>query len=94
MSDSLNKTELARVLAEKTDNSIKDSSQMIDALLDIIAESLSQGKEVNISGFGKFYMSKRGARKGRNPRTGEDIEIEARQLPAFKAGKNFKEKVK
>jgi DNA-binding protein HU-beta len=59
-----------------------------------VSDSLSQDKEVSITGFGKFYVSNRAAREGINPQTKEKIQISATKVPLFKAGKGLKDKVK
>ena len=68
-------------------------SAIIDACLGAIENSLKKGEEVRLVGFGNFYVSKRGASKGRNPRTGEEIQIKASRLPKFRAGKQLKDQV-
>src|SRR5580698_7616954 len=68
-------------------------SAIIDACLDTIEASLRKGEEVRLVGFGNFYVSKRDASKGRNPRTGEEIQIKASRLPKFRAGKQLKDQV-
>ena len=66
---------------------------VIDAALDTIESTLAAGDEVRLVGFGNFYVAKRAAVKGRNPRTGEDIQIKASKNPKFKAGKLLKDSV-
>jgi DNA-binding protein HU-beta len=68
-------------------------STVVDACLGTIEGALKKGEEVRLVGFGNFYVSKRAASKGRNPRTGEPIQIKASRLPKFRAGKQFKEQV-
>src|ERR1700761_2442078 len=68
-------------------------STVLDACLTTIEGSLKKGEEVRLVGFGNFYVSKRAASKGRNPRTGEEIQIGASRLPKFRAGKQLKDKV-
>ena len=77
----------------KLDLSKSAVSTIIDAALTTIEGSLKKGEEVRLVGFGNFYVSKRAAAKGRNPRTGEEIQIKASRLPKFRAGKQFKEQV-
>ncbi|MGC8790526.1 MAG: HU family DNA-binding protein [Desulfurella sp.] len=93
MPESIGKTELAKLLSEKTKKSQKDSSEFIDAFVETVSETLSQEKEINIAGFGKFYVSKRAARVGINPQTKEKIQIPESKLPMFKAGVKLKEAV-
>jgi len=94
MPESIGKTELAKLLSEKTKKSQKDSLEFIDAFVETVSETLSQEKEISLSGFGKFYVSKRAARVGINPQTKEKIQIPESKLPMFKAGKGLKEKLK
>ena len=68
-------------------------STVVDACLATIEGCLKRGEEVRLVGFGNFYVSKRAASKGRNPRTGETIQIKASKLPKFRAGKQLKEQV-
>jgi len=94
MPESIGKQELIKLLSEKTKKSQKDSAEFIDAFIEIVSDSLSQEKEVSITGFGKFYVSKRAAREGINPQTKEKIQIPETKLPLFKAGKGLKEKIR
>ena len=91
----MNKTELAAELARRTNVSQSDVGNVLDALFDatggVITSELRNGGEVSIGGFGKFEARKREARQGRNPATGESIQIAAKTSPAFKAAKNFKD---
>lgn len=94
----MNKTELRDALAKKTDLSKKDADAAINALFStdrdgIIASEIKKGNKVQITGFGSFESRKRKARKGRNPQTGESINIKATKYPAFKAGKGLKDRV-
>ena len=68
-------------------------ASVIDAALDTIINALKDGDEVRLVGFGNFYVTKRAAAKGRNPRTGEDIQIKASKSPKFRAGKLLKDEV-
>jgi DNA-binding protein HU-beta len=90
----LNKTELIAKVAEVTELSKKDATQAVDAVFDVIAETLQSGEKVQIVGFGNFEVRERSARKGRNPQTGEEIEIPAGKVPAFKPGKALKDGIK
>lgn len=89
----MNKTDLINQVAEKATMTKKDAAKAVDALFDSIIEALSTGDKVQIVGFGNFEIRERSARKGRNPQTGEEIEIAASKVPAFKPGKLFKETV-
>ena len=69
------------------------SEKVVEAVFDIITKTLSRGEEVAITGFGTFRVAKRAARQGRNPKTGETIQIKASTKPKFRAGKALKEAV-
>lgn len=89
----MKKTELIEKMAEKTGLTKKDCELAEKALIETIVETVSAGDSISFTGFGKFTSSERSARVGRNPKTGEKIQISARRVPLFKAGKNFKETV-
>lgn len=89
----LNKTELINKVAEVTQMTKKDAGQAVDAIFNAITDALAAGEKVQLIGFGNFEVRDRAARKGRNPQTGEEIEIPATKVPAFKAGKQLKEEV-
>ena len=72
----------------------KDAEKAVKALTDTVAEALKAGDKVQLVGFGTFEARKRAARTGRNPQTGKEIKIAAKTVPAFSAGKKFKEAVK
>ena len=88
------KQDLVNAVAERTDLSKKDSTAVVDTILDEIKEILANGDKLQLIGFGNFEVRTRSARKGRNPQTGETIEIPASQVPAFKPGKALKDAVK
>jgi DNA-binding protein HU-beta len=90
----MNKTELTKVAAEKADLNQKEVSKAIDAVFGAITDALKKGEKVQLIGFGNFEVRDRAARKGRNPSTGEEIEIAASKVPAFAPGKILKESVK
>ncbi len=90
----LNKTELINAVAESTQLSKKDATKAVDSVFSTIADSLKDGDKVQLIGFGNFEVRERSARKGRNPQTGEEIEISASKVPAFKPGKALKDTVK
>ncbi|MBU8907235.1 HU family DNA-binding protein [Desertibacillus haloalkaliphilus] len=90
----MNKTDLINAVADAADLSKKDATDAVDAVFDSITESLQAGDKVQLIGFGNFEVRERSARKGRNPQTGEEIEIAATKVPAFKAGKALKDAVK
>jgi DNA-binding protein HU-beta len=87
------KKELIDVLAERTQKSKKDTEAFIDALGDGLREALAQGNEVVLPGVGKFAVKEKPARTGRNPATGETIQIAARKAPSFSAAKLLKDAV-
>ncbi len=89
----MNKTELIAAIAEKTGLSKKDSEAAVSAVVDTITEALKAEDKVQLVGFGSFEVKKRAARTGRNPQTGETIEIAAAKLPVFKAGKALKDAI-
>ena len=89
----MNKNELCAVVADKTGMSKADSTTAVDGVFDAITQSLGGGEEVRLVGFGTFSVSHRKASQGRNPRTGEKIQIPASNQPKFKAGKSLKEAV-
>lgn len=89
----MNKTDLIAKVAELTDLSKKDATKAVDAVFDAISDSLQSGDKVQLVGFGNFEVRERQARKGRNPQTGEEIDIAASKIPAFKPGKSLKDLV-
>lgn len=90
----MNKTELIQGVAEKSGLTKKDSEKAVNAILESIMDAVSTGDKVQLIGFGTFESRERAAREGRNPSTGETINIPATKVPAFKAGKAFKDMVK
>ncbi|ASJ53414.1 HU family DNA-binding protein [Brevibacillus porteri] len=90
----MNKTELIAKVAETTELTKKDATKAVDAVLDAIADALKTGDKVQLIGFGNFEVRERAARKGRNPQTGEEIEIASSKVPAFKPGKQLKDSIK
>ena len=89
----MNKAELVDSVASAANLSKADAGRAVDALLSSISSSLSVGQQVSIVGFGTFRVKHRAERAGRNPRTGETIQIKASNVPGFKAGKALKEAV-
>ncbi|WP_020616686.1 HU family DNA-binding protein [Paenibacillus daejeonensis] len=89
----MNKTDLIAKVAETTELSKKDATKAVDAVFDAISDALQSGDKVQLVGFGNFEVRERSARKGRNPQTGEEIEIAASKMPAFKPGKSLKDLV-
>ena len=89
----MNKAELIDAVAEAADLSKASATRALDAALDSITSALKGGDQVTLVGFGTFQVRARAARTGRNPRTGEAIQIKASNNPAFKAGKALKDAV-
>ena len=89
----MNKSELISAIAENADLTKAAAGRALDATIDAVTESLKNGEPVTLIGFGTFEVRDRAARSGRNPRTGETIQIKAAKNPAFKAGKALKEAV-
>jgi DNA-binding protein HU-beta len=89
----VNKAELISSVAEKTNLTKKDAEKALAAMLETIGEALGQGDRVQLVGFGTFEARERAARKGRNPQTGEEIDIAATKVPVFKAGKALRDSI-
>jgi len=89
----MNKGDLVAHVMRETSLSKKDSASAVDAVFSSIVSALTKGEEASFVGFGSFKVSKRKAREGRNPKTGEVIKIAAMDLPRFVAGKTFKDAV-
>ena len=89
----MNKTELVAAMAEQTNLSKKDAEAALKAFVDVVSEELKKGEKVQLVGFGTFEVSERAAREGRNPQTGETMEIKASKTPKFKAGKALKDMI-
>lgn len=89
----MNKAELITVMAEKSGFTKKDAEKALKAFIESVDETLANGEKVQLVGFGTFEVKQRGERKGRNPKTLEEITIPASKVPVFKAGKELKEKV-
>lgn len=91
----MNKSEMIQQLADRTNFSKADAQRAVDALFGtedgILAQSLKKGEKISITGFGSFETRRRDARKGRNPRTGKEIDIGPSTNAAFKAGKGLKD---
>ena len=89
----MNKSQMIERIADSTNLSKADSNRALEAIIKIIKDSLKSGEQVTIVGFGTFLARDRKARAGRNPRTGETIQISASKVPAFKPGKALKDEV-
>jgi DNA-binding protein HU-beta len=89
----MNKKQLIEQMVEHTDSRKGEAEKHLEAFTTAVSEALKAGEEVQIPGFGKFYVREQKAREGRNPQSGEKMQIEARKVPAFKAGKALKESI-
>jgi DNA-binding protein HU-beta len=89
----MNKSELIQAVADSADISKADAAKAVDAVVDSIKDALAKDDTVTLIGFGTFSVRERAARVGRNPRTGERLDIKAAKVPAFKAGKALKDAV-
>ena len=89
----MNKNDLIDAVAERTSLAKSDAARAVEAVLGAITDTLQKGDAVTLSGFGTFATKSRAARTGRNPRTGEPIQIAASKVPGFKAGKGLKDAV-
>jgi DNA-binding protein HU-beta len=87
----VNKTELIEAIAERADVPKSQAQKQFDAFEGVVTNVLKSGDEVQITGFGKFYVREQKARDGRNPQTGEKMRISARKVPSFSAGNSLKE---
>ena len=90
----MNKTELVAAVAAKAELSKKDADAAVKAVIDAVTEALKDGEKVALVGFGTFEVKTRAARTGKNPRTGEVINIPEAKVPSFKAGSALKDAVK
>jgi len=93
-SSAMNKADLVAKVAGKTGLTKKAAQDSMEALMDAVMSSVAKGDSVTLTGFGTFKASKRAARNGRNPQSGQVIKIPARTVPVFRPGKEFKDKVK
>lgn len=89
----MSKQQLVEMIAEKAGLTKADASRALDATMESVTEALKKGEKVSLVGFGTFATSKREAREGRNPRTGETVKIAARTAVTFKAGSKLKDAV-
>ena len=90
----MNKSELIEQVADRADIKRSEAEAAVNALTEVVKETLQRGGDVAITGFGKFSVAERGARQGVNPRTGERIQIAASKAPKFSAGADFKKALK
>ncbi|HZV55774.1 MAG TPA: HU family DNA-binding protein [Rhodocyclaceae bacterium] len=91
--ESVNKSELIDQISKSADLSKAAAGRALDAALNAVKTSLKKGQTVTLVGFGSFYVGKRAARSGRNPRTGASIKIKAAKVPKFRAGKGLKDAI-
>jgi DNA-binding protein HU-beta len=89
----VNKSEMTDAIAEGADISKAAAGRALDAVIEAVTDTLKKGESVSLIGFGTFEVRDRAARTGRNPQTGETIQIKAAKIPAFKAGKALKDAV-
>jgi len=89
----MNKGEFVEAVATRADMSKVDAASAVEAVLDSLTAAMKDGEQITLVGFGTFLVRKREARTGRNPRTGEPLEIAASNVPSFKAGKALKDAV-
>lgn len=89
----MNKSEFVDAVAQNADIPKATAGKAVDAMVDVISNALKRGQQVSLVGFGTFLTRDREARQGRNPRTGETIQIKASRVPSFKAGKGLKDAV-
>ena len=87
----MNKQELIAAIAEKAELERDDAKKALNAFIEVVGDELKNGEKIQIIGFGTFEVSERAAREGRNPQTGEAMEIKASKNPKFKAGKALKD---
>jgi DNA-binding protein HU-beta len=90
----LNKSELIEQVADRADIKRSEAEAAVNALTEVVKETLQRGGDVALTGFGKFSVAERGARQGVNPQTGERIQIAASKAPKFSAGADFKKALK
>ncbi|EGK89274.1 HU family DNA-binding protein [Microcoleus vaginatus PCC 9802] len=89
----MNKGQLVELMAAKAETTQKAANALLDAFLDCVTQAVADGEKVTLVGFGSWEARERKAREGRNPKTGEKMEIPATTIPAFSAGKQFRDAV-
>ena len=89
----MNKSEFVDAIAQAADFTKADAAKAVDAMIEVVTDTLKAGDQITLVGFGSFQVKTREARTGRNPRTGEAIQIKASKIPSFKAGKALKDAV-
>ena len=90
----MNKSELIQAIADEAELSKRDAAEFVDAFVSVVTQTLKDGNDVTLVGFGVFHVSERAERQGRNPKTGETLTIPATKKPRFRPGKPLKEAVK
>jgi DNA-binding protein HU-beta len=90
----MNKTELIERIADETSNSKSDAQRFFEAFEEVVTSELKKGEEIQITGFGKFYVQERAAREGINPQTKKKMDIPASKVPKFTAGNSLKDSIK
>jgi DNA-binding protein HU-beta len=89
----VNTKEFIQRIAEEADGPVSEAQRYFEAVEDVVASALKHGEEVQITGFGKFYVQERKAREGTNPQTGKKMNIPAQRIPSFSAGRTLKKSV-
>lgn len=89
----MTKAEIAQSVHDRVGLSKKESGQIVESVLDIIRQTLTQGEDVKLSGFGHFIVREKHARRGRNPKTGDEITISSRRVVTFRASHLLKQKI-
>lgn len=89
----MNKAELIDAIAADSGLTKADATKAVNSFVATVEKTLKEGGEIALTGFGSFVVQEKAARKGRNPQTGEEIEIKAKKVPSFKAGKGLKDAV-
>ena len=89
----LTKFDIVKNLNDEIGLNKREAKELVDSFFDNIKRLLSQGQEIKLSGFGNFQLKNKSSRPGRNPRTGDDVEITARRVVTFKSGQKLKESV-
>lgn len=87
----MTKADLVEIVANEADMTKKDVEQLVEIIFDSIVSTLNKGEKIELRGFGSFRVRERNARKGRNPKTGEPVEIPAKRVAYFKPGKDLKD---
>ena len=87
----MTKADLVEIVAKEADMTKKDVEQLVEIIFDSIVGTLNRGEKIELRGFGSFRVRERSARKGRNPKTGEPVDIPAKRVAYFKPGKDLKE---